>query len=86
MVIVPVSKTNEILGSSETVTRGFVYVKENKALVGRSKDVVNKVLDRFKGENTDWNKVKNDVEREIGKFLTAETGRTPSIIVTSITI
>lgn len=86
VVIVPVSKTNEILGSSEIVTRGFVYVKENKALVGRSKDVVNKVLDRFKGENTDWNKVKNDVEREIGKFLTAETGRTPSIIVTSITI
>lgn len=88
VVIVPMSKdTNQIVGTTEIVTRGFVYVKENKALVGRSKDVVNKVLDKFKNQsNLDWARVKNDVERDVGKFLNQETGRNPLIIVTSVSV
>ena len=85
VVVVPINKEkNQIVGGTEIITRGFIYVKENKSLVGRSKDVVNKLLDKHKGEEVDWSVLRPKVEKEIEKFLQKETGRKPLVIVSSI--
>ena len=85
VVVVPINKEkSQIVGGTEIITRGFIYVKENKSLVGRSKDVVNKLLDKHKGEEVDWSVLRPKVEKEIEKFLQKETGRKPLVIVSSI--
>lgn len=87
VVIVPISKDKtKILGGTEVVTRGFFYVKENMSLLGRSKDVVNKVLDKEKDNIEDWNKVKNKIEKNLEKFFKEETGKKPLILISPIQI
>ncbi|MCA9308477.1 MAG: ribonuclease J [Patescibacteria group bacterium] len=87
VVIVPMSKDKtSVVGSSEVVTRGFVYVKENKALVGQAKDLVNKQLDKANNSAIDWPVVKSGIEKDVRKYLQKETGRDPLVIVTAIGI
>lgn len=87
VVVVPISSDRKsIVGNAEIVTRGFIYVKENKALLGRSRDVVNKVLDKYRTGFDDWSVVRTSVEKDIEKFLSQETGRDPLVIVSSISV
>jgi ribonuclease J len=86
VVIVPVSKDKtRVVGSAEVVTRGFIYVKENLSFLGRSKDVVNKVLDK-ETQIGDWNALKNRIEKKLDKFFLEEIGRKPVLLVTMITV
>ena len=87
VVILPISKENKTLAARiEIVTRGFIYVKESRALIGKSTDVVNKVLDKYQGKVGDWNEVKFNIEKSVEKFLAKETGRKPLVIVTSVNV
>ena len=87
VVVVPVSRDEKKLaGKVEMISRGFVYVKESRALMGRSRDVVNKALDKYQGDLSDWGKVRADVEKSVEKFLFRETRGKPLIIVSSIII
>lgn len=85
VAVVPISKeTNEVMGKVETITRGFVYVKSSKTLIGQAKDVVNKTLDKNQGSVGDWGALKNKLTRDLEKFLYKETKRKPVIIVQAI--
>ena len=87
VVIVPVSsKTRKIIGSVDVVTRGFIYVKESKELMGKSKDLVNKILDKNGDEIRDWGKLKAKIEKDLQKYLYKQTGRNPLIMAHSIFI
>lgn len=87
VVIVPVSsETRKIIGSVDVVTRGFIYVKESKVLMGKSKDLVNKVLDKNGDEIRDWGKLKHKIERDLQKYLYKQTGRNPLVMAHSIFI
>ncbi len=86
VVVVPMSKDEKALaGRVEVITRGFVYVKESQALMGRSKDVINKVLDKYQ-DLGDWGKIKAHIEKDIEKFLFKETGHRPLVIVSALVI
>lgn len=85
VVVVPLTKDDKKLaGSVEVITRGFIYVKESKALIGRARDLVNKILDKNKDSPGDWNTLKRKIENEVNKFLYKETRRNPMIIVHSV--
>ncbi len=87
VIVVPVYKeSRQLAGPVDVVTRGFIYVKESKALLGKSRDIVNKVLDKNPNIIEEWNEVKIKIEKNVQKFLEKETGRTPLIIVHSIFI
>ncbi len=87
VVIVPIDKaTKKIMSGVEIVTRGFVYVKESKELMARSKDLLNKVLKKHEALDSNWGKVQNKLERDIERFLFKETGRRPMIIVQTISV
>lgn len=71
-------------GKADVITRGFVYVKESKSLIGRSKDLVNKILNKNKGQ--DWGSLKHRIENDVERFLFKETGHRPMIIVHAVNI
>lgn len=85
VVIIPVNSKGESLGGrAEVITRGFVYVKESQALIGRSRDLVTKLLAKNKGK--DWGSLKYKIESDIEKFLHKETGKNPMVLVHTIKI
>lgn len=87
VLTIAISKdTKTYLGKSEIVTRGFVYVKENQSLIGRTRDVVNKLLDKQQNDLSDWGTSKAKLEKEVSKFLFRETGRKPLVIISSLLI
>jgi ribonuclease J len=88
VVVVPMSKVENklVAGNVDVITRGFVYVKESKKLMGASKDTVNKILDKNQDKLDDWVALKKKIETDIGKFLYSETGRSPLIIAHTITV
>lgn len=86
VVVVPMSKdTKSVLGGVDVITRGFIYVKESKDLMGRSKDLVNKLLDKQEGA-INWPSLQGKIEKDVQKFLTQETGRRPMVIVHAINV
>ncbi len=87
VIVIPVSQQErKVLGKVDVVTRGFVYVKESKDLMGQAKDRVNKILDKNGDAITDWGGVKTKIEKDIQKFLYKQTGRNPLVIAHSIFI
>ncbi len=87
VVVIPVSKqTKEPMGSVDVITRGFIYVKESQALMGKSRDIVSKVLDKNQGKFDDWNGLKRKIENEVERFLFKETGRHPMIMIHTLQI
>lgn len=86
VVVIPIIKKQNTFGSAEVVTRGFVYVKESKALIGRSVDIVNKLLDKSRDKAGDFAQFRGKIENEVERFLYKETKRRPMVIVHSIFI
>lgn len=86
VVVIPIVKKDSTFGKAEVVTRGFVYVKESKALIGRSVDIVNKFLDKSKGQAGDFTTLRGKIENEVSRFLYRETKRKPMVIVHSIAV
>lgn len=86
VVVVPISREEKkiINNGIDMVTRGFVYVKESKALLGQTKDIIQKVLDKT-GPNADnWGDIKTKIEKDVHKYLYKQTRRNPLVIVHSI--
>ena len=54
--------------------------------MGKSKDVVNKVLDKNSEQSDDWGNLKHRIGNDVERFLWKETGRRPLIIVHSLNI
>lgn len=87
IAVVPISKDeNKIIGKVEVITRGFVYVKTSKTLIGKSRDVVNKILDANQGPVEDWNGLRNKIKKELENYLYRETRSEPMVIVQAIYI
>ena len=67
----------------EIVTRGFIYVKDSRELMEKSKTFIRKTLNsRIKSKKgKDWNDIRRGIEKDIDRFLYKNTGRAPLIIV-----
>ena len=73
VIVVPVSKKDKtVVGGAEIVTRGFIYVKESRQLMGKAKDRVNKIVDKYGGNTKDWNTLYAKIEKDVSKFLYKE--------------
>lgn len=87
VVVIAMSKDKKTLATKpEVITRGFIYVKESRELINKSQDMINSFLNKNLDKLGDWNFIKGKLERDIDKFLYKETGRSPMIIIHSITV
>ena len=74
-------KTKEIKAGPEVLTRGFIYVKESTEMIDKMKEISLEVINSNISNNyVEFNKIKNGIREELGKYLYAETECKPMII------
>ena len=84
IVIVSVTldkRTKEVLAGPEILTRGFIYVKDNAQLIKEMGNISLEVVKKSIVNNyVEFNKIKNGIREEVGKYLYKETECKPMII------
>ncbi len=82
VVIATVEKrTGKLVNSPDIISRGFIYMKENKELIETTRQLVRKIVHaRAPNAPADENYVKNKLRDEIGQFLFQKTQRRPMIL------
>jgi len=75
------SKTGEPIGNPDIISRGFVYMKENKELIQKTRMKVKKIVkDRAPKTPVDDDYIKNKIRNDIGQFLFSQTKRRPMVL------
>jgi len=75
------SKTGDPIGNPDIISRGFVYMKENRELIEKTR-MKAKQLVKDQGSRTpaDDDYLKNKIRNEIGQFLFSRTKRRPMVL------
>jgi len=74
-------KNKSLLVGPEVTTRGFIYVKNSREKVDEIKKIALDVITRNIAPNyVEYNKIKNEIREELGKYLYQETESKPMII------
>lgn len=74
-------KTKEILAGPEILTRGFVYVKDSGDLIKEVESIsLEKIKENINNNYVEFNKIKNAIREDVGKYLYYETECKPMII------
>ncbi|MFW5842202.1 MAG: ribonuclease J [Bacillota bacterium] len=75
------AKQKRMVGETEIVSRGFVYMKENEILIQQVTDIYKKIAtEMFKEKYVDWRQFKEKIRDEVSRFLYHETNRRPIVI------
>ena len=74
-------KTKEVLAGPSILTRGFVYVKDSADLIKEIERIsLEKIVENTSSNYVEFNKIKNSIREEVGKYLYSETECKPMII------
>lgn len=75
------NKTGSIIGNPDLISRGFVYMKENRDLIEKTRMRVKKIVkDKNPMTPADDNYIKNKIRNDIGQFLFKATKRRPMVL------
>ncbi len=75
------SKTGDPIGNPEIISRGFVYMKENRELIEKTRMKVKKIVkDHDPRKPAEDEFIKNKIRNEIGGFLFNQTKRRPMVL------
>jgi len=75
------TKTGKTVGNPDIISRGFVYMKENRELIETTRMKVKKMVEAHDHRtSTDVDYLKNRVRDEVGQFLFAKTQRRPMVL------
>jgi len=76
------NKTGKLIGSPDIISRGFVYMKDNRELIQKVRIKIKEIVDKqpIDGINFDDDFVKNKVRSDIGQFLFNQTKRRPMVL------
>ncbi|MFS0882959.1 ribonuclease J [Metabacillus niabensis] len=88
IVVITLSKTErKILSGPDTITRGFVYVRDSEKLLKDVNHLVKNTVNELQNENVQqWNVIKQNIKKELGQYLYAQTKRKPMILPVIIEI
>jgi ribonuclease J len=75
-------QTGRVKGSPDIISRGFVYLRESKALLKDTRKKVIDIVNRTVGSGgaVNWVYVKDEIRNKIGQFLFTKTRRRPMIL------
>lgn len=74
-------KTKAILAGPTILTRGFVYVKDSADLIKEVERISEEsILQNISNNYVEYNKIKNSIREEVGRYLYQETECKPMII------
>jgi len=75
------TKTNDIIGNPDLISRGFVYMKENKDLIEKTRMIARKIVkDQAGSLPIDEDFIKNKIRNDVGQFLFSQTKRRPMVL------
>jgi ribonuclease J len=75
------SKTGDPIGNPDIISRGFVYMKENKELIEKTRMKVKKLVKEHDPRTPmDDDYLKNKIRNEVGQFLFSQTKRRPMVL------
>ena len=75
------AKTGETIGNPDIISRGFVYMKENKELIQKTRMKVKKIVkDHNPRTPADDDYIKNKIRNDVGQFLFSQTKRRPMVL------
>ena len=75
------SSTGQVVSGPDIVSRGFVYVRENEALMNSARDLACRVIDEnYNVKFHDWNAVKSGLRDELSRLMYERTKRGPMIL------
>jgi len=75
------TKTNDIIGNPDLISRGFVYMKENKDLIEKTRQIAKKIVkDQAGALPLDDDFIKNKIRNDVGQFLFTQTRRRPMVL------
>lgn len=75
------SSSGYVISGPDIVSRGFVYVRENEALMNSARDLACRVIDEcYDKKYHDWNIVKTHLRDELSKLMYEKTKRSPMIL------
>ncbi|MDO8593120.1 MAG: ribonuclease J [bacterium] len=75
------SKTGDTIGNPDIISRGFVYMRENKELIQKTRMKVKKIVkDHDPRTPADDDYIKNKIRNDIAQFLFSQTKRRPMVL------
>lgn len=75
------SKTGKTVGNPDIISRGFVYMKEQKKLIEETRSKAKKIAETNKSNTSvEIDHIKNKIRDEIGQFLYKKTNRRPMVL------
>ncbi len=75
------SVSGDLVSGPDVVSRGFVFVKENEALIDEAKDTAyNAIMRCFDRNIYDWGTIKSRVRDDVSKLMYERTKRSPMIL------
>jgi ribonuclease J len=82
VVVLTISKRDrKIIQGPDTITRGFVFVKNSEDLINEVNRLVKKTVNDMQTENIrQWNIIKQSIKKSVGQYLYAQTKRKPMIL------
>jgi ribonuclease J len=82
VVVITINKTDrKIISGPDTITRGFVFVKDSEDLLKEVNRLVKKTVTDLQDENIrQWNIIKQNIKKSVGQYLYAQTKRKPMIL------
>ncbi len=77
-------RSGDIIGDPDLVSRGFIYMKEQKQLIHDTRKKIREVIQRQTGQNhggePNWAHLKASLRDSIGQFLFQRTERRPMVL------
>lgn len=75
-------QTGKVKGSPDIISRGFVYLRESKVLLGQTRKKVIEIVEKTAGHGgaVNWVYVKDEIRNKVGDFLHSKTSRRPMVL------
>jgi ribonuclease J len=81
VVIATLSKhSGKLLKNPDIISRGFIYLKENREMLNEVRRRLRKIIDRTKNQHSDADYIKSLIRDQIGEFLYRKTKRRPMVL------
>lgn len=75
-------ESKKIINRPIISTKGFIYVRDNIDLIKEAEEIANKAsLEYIKNNFVDYNKIRNKIREDLGRYFYKETESKPMIIV-----
>lgn len=87
VVIVPLAQTTHQLGGEpEIISRGFIYIKENKEFLKQTKKKIRWLINKMRNKKISYRFLKRKIQGDLEKFFFKITGRRPMVLAVIIEV